>query len=164
MFYKLKTKLLLIAALFLVFLGVKLFVNSSLWQTDVSFNLYFINNELSVDNLDCTEVFPVSREELLPPHTNRQLLVINSLIKGLTETEKDSGYSSLIDPETKVNSVAVDNEIIIVDLSEALENNSGGSCRAEAIRSQIENTLKQFEGIEKVVISVNADFDNILQP
>lgn len=164
MFSKLKTKLLLIAALFLVFLGLKLFVNSSLWQTDLSFNLYFINNELSADNLDCTEVFPVTRKELLPLHADRKLLVLNSLIKGVTETEKDSGYYSLIDPETKVNSVAVDNEIIIVDLSEALENNSGGSCRAEAIRSQIENTLKQFEGIEKVLISVNGDFDNVLQP
>jgi len=39
-----------------------------------------------------------------------------------------------------------------------------GSCRVGAIRAQIEETLKQFPTVQNVIISVNGNTENILEP
>jgi len=45
-----------------------------------------------------------------------------------------------------------------------LEEAVGGSCRVTAIRSQIEQTLKQFSTVQSVIISIDNRTEDILQP
>jgi len=54
--------------------------------------------------------------------------------------------------------------IAFADFSGEIHTYGGGSCRVDAIRSQITNTLKQFLVIEEVVISVDGEKECILQP
>ncbi len=55
---------------------------------------------------------------------------------------------------TKLESLSVSKGTATVIYSPELENYGGGSCYVQAIRSQIETTLKQFSSIKNVVISV----------
>ena len=53
---------------------------------------------------------------------------------------------------------------VYVDFSKELGIGVAGSCRVEAIRSQITETLKQFKNVENVIISIEKETENILQP
>lgn len=53
-----------------------------------------------------------------------------------------------------VRGVRIEDGIAYADFSKELYSYGGGSCRVEAIGSAIENTLKQFPQVEKVVILV----------
>ncbi len=53
-----------------------------------------------------------------------------------------------------VKSVKIKDGIAYADFSKELYSYGGGSCRVEAIETAIVNTLKQFPGVEKVVILV----------
>ncbi|KAA0207066.1 hypothetical protein EDM68_00530 [Candidatus Uhrbacteria bacterium] len=55
---------------------------------------------------------------------------------------------------TRLESLTVSNGTANVVLSSELESYGGGACNVEAIRSQIETTLKQFSTVRNVVISV----------
>jgi spore germination protein GerM len=56
------------------------------------------------------------------------------------------------------------NGIAKVDFDKQIEYQLGGSCRVSALRSQIEETLKQFPTVHKVIISVDGRIDDALQP
>lgn len=51
-----------------------------------------------------------------------------------------------------------------IDFESSLQEGVGGSCRVENIRSQIERRLKQFPFIKDVVISVEGNSEEVLQP
>ena len=61
-------------------------------------------------------------------------------------------------------SLNISNTTAFADFSGEIHAYGGGSCRVDAIRSQITNTLKQFPGIEEVIISVDGERECILQP
>jgi hypothetical protein len=54
----------------------------------------------------------------------------------------------------RVRGVKIKDGVAYADFSKELYSYGGGSCRVEAIGSSIENTLKQFPGVEKVVIYI----------
>ena len=89
---------------------------------------------------------------------------MTELIKGLTETEKAEGFSTAINPGTSIRGLKISDGTARVDFDDNLENGVAGSCRVAAIRAQIEDTLKQFPTVNKVIISVNGRTDDILQP
>ena len=51
-----------------------------------------------------------------------------------------------------------------MDFSRELNDGVAGSCKVMAIRSQITQTLKQFSEIKGVVISVDGEAEEVLQP
>jgi spore germination protein GerM len=53
--------------------------------------------------------------------------------------------------------------VALVDLTERVDA-GGGSCRKQAIVTQIERTLLQFSTVKKVVLSVNGVSTGIFQP
>jgi hypothetical protein len=116
----------------------------------------------SAQGAECENVLAVNREVTSTPAIARAAL--EELLKGPTQEEKNKGYTSLINVGTKINSLNIVNGTATVDFNSTLEENSGGSCRALAIRAQITQTLKQFPTVKNVVISVDGKTEGILQP
>ena len=111
---------------------------------------------------DCEETVAVPRVITRTDAPARAAL--EHLLAGPTSTEREEGYFSAIPAGVSIQRLTLDGGTAEVDLSEQLEAGSGGACRAQAIRSQIENTLLHFPSVETVVISVNGRVDDILQP
>ena len=89
---------------------------------------------------------------------------LEELFKGPTDTEKNAGFSTSINPGVKIQSLTIENGTAKVDFNEQLEYQVGGSCRVSAIRAQITQTLEQFPTIKNVIISINGRTEDILQP
>jgi len=64
----------------------------------------------------------------------------------------------------KIQSLSIENGVAKIDFSKELEQDVGGSCRVSAIRAQITETLKQFETVNEVIISIDSRVEDILQP
>lgn len=122
------------------------------------------------DTLYCDRTYPVSREvSRLSDNRKSYLgeyvyLALAELLKGPTESEKKNGYLSSINEGTKVQQIIIEGGVARVDFNQKLNEGIAGSCRVQAIRSQITETLKQFSEIEDVVISVDGESKQILQP
>jgi len=110
----------------------------------------------------CTEVFAVEREIKKTEAIARA--TIEELIKGPTAEEKQAGYFTGIESDTKINKLTIVDGTAGIDFNEALEEGVGGSCRVVGIRQQIIQTLMQFEKVKKVIISINGRTEDILQP
>ncbi len=108
------------------------------------------------------ELFPVSRTIT---EDNTALSILEELIKGPTESETQSGYYSAINPDTRINSTRVEGKTVYVDLSSELEKGVAGSATVFFIRNQIEKTILGMPfGVEKVIISIDGETEDILQP
>lgn len=128
----------------------------------VEVEIFFMN-----DNLDlwqtCEKAFPVKRE--VSSEANVYRAAIEALLDGPTDEEDGQGYSSVIPDGVKLKSVAADAEgKVTADFDANLDKGVAGSCRVTAIRTQIESTLKQFPEVREVVISVEGDSEEALQP
>ena len=120
--------------------------------------IYFGNSKLNPEMIDCTKVYPVEREILILSNPGD---LIRLLIDGPTQVELDEGYFSTIPKDVILNGISLNNGIINVDFSNL---NSGGSCRVGAIRAQITETLKQIYGVKEIIISVDGNVEEALQP
>lgn len=124
---------------------------------------YFSNDRLDPEPLDCIEAFPVTREMSKTQDIAR--LAIIELLKGPNAQERSQGYFTSIPMfAVRLNSLDVVEGQALADFNEWLDYEVAGSCRVQAIRSQIEQTLKQFPSIKNVVISINGRVNDILQP
>jgi Sporulation and spore germination/Immunoglobulin-like domain of bacterial spore germination len=124
--------------------------------------VYFGNDNLNPEMMDCTLVYAVIR-----PVTNTVTIgraAVEELLKGPTETEIAGGYRTQINMGVKINKLTIENGTAKVDFDKQIEKGMGGSCRVSAIRSQIETTLKQFPTVKNVIISVDGEVDEALQP
>jgi len=123
----------------------------------------YLGNKVFDPNVeDCSKVFPVERMIGDTPAVARAALT--ELLAGPTDTEEQSGYFTSINPGVAIQKLTIDNGVAKVDFDQTLEQAVGGSCRVSAIRSQIEQTLKQFSTVDSVVISINNRTEDILQP
>lgn len=111
---------------------------------------------------ECNEVTAVTRT--IPSTQAVARAAINELLKGPTPQEAQGNRVTTSIPEgVELNSIRVEDGTAFVDFSEEL-NQVGGSCMVTAIRAQIEETLMQFSTVEDVVISVEGNVDEALQP
>ncbi|MFA6252038.1 MAG: GerMN domain-containing protein [Candidatus Paceibacterota bacterium] len=127
----------------------------------VKVKVFFANDNIDKE-VTCNNVYYVEREV-----ENTKAIAtaaINELLKGTTEKEEADGYRTLINSGVKINKLVIENGIAKIDFSSEFEKGMGGSCKVSLIRKQIEETLKQFEAVKSVVISVNGDSESILQP
>ncbi|MDQ3089676.1 MAG: GerMN domain-containing protein [bacterium] len=116
----------------------------------------------SVRGAECEEVISAIRE--VPKVATIGKAAIEELLKGPTTLEQSQGFSTALNPNVKVNSLSISNGIARVDFSSDLNTGVAGSCRVQAIRAQIEETLKQFPTVQNVSISVSGKTENILEP
>lgn len=123
--------------------------------------VYFNNGRFDPE-FSCNKVFSVERESIKIQAVARAAL--EELLKGPTQKEKTDGYLTSINSGVKIQSLTIENGVAKVDFDETLEKSVGGSCRVAAIRAQITQTLKQFQTVKQVVISINGRTEDILQP
>lgn len=128
----------------------------------VSVNLFFTNSEMDFWQ-NCERVFPVSRN--VSSEGNIYRVAIEALLEGPTDEESNRGYGTSIPERAKLKSVAADaNGIVTADFSKYLDQGIGGSCMVGSIRSQIEQTISQFPEVRGVVITVEGNEEEALQP
>jgi hypothetical protein len=128
----------------------------------MTIKVFFGNSEMNPGALDCSINFPIERQIVKTQAVAGAAL--EELLKGPTENEKAQGYFTSINSGVKIQKLTIANGTAAVDFDEQLEFQVGGSCRVAAIASQIRETLKQFETVKEVIISINGRTEDILQP
>lgn len=123
--------------------------------------VYFGNNKLDPE-ITCEKTFPVERE--VRKTTAIGSAALRELIKGPTAAEQEQGYFTSINPATALKMLRIKNGVAYPDFSAKLNENVAGSCQVGFIRAQIQDTLKQFYTVSSVVISINGETEEILQP
>lgn len=121
-------------------------------------NIFFIDPELQEFG-DCS-VVDFEKRTVLKTDSAPEV-AMQELLKGPTS---EWAITSLPEFAT-LSSLTIEDGIATVDFAdESTARWNGGSCHVISLRSQIEQTLLQFPEISQVVISVNGDSQNILQP
>jgi hypothetical protein len=130
-------------------------------QEMMSLEAYFPNSEMDSTE-DCSKVFPLNRE--VPETLAVGRVALEQLVGGLTAQEETEGYFTSINEDVQILSLTVEDGIARADFSRELQDGVAGSCRVMNIRAQIEETLKQFPTVDEVVISIEGQTEDILQP
>ena len=98
------------------------------------------------------------------PRPSTAEAAIAALLEGPTAEEQASGLYSPIPEGTRLKSLSIAGGVARVDFDERMEQHQGGSVRVMAIRQMITRTLKQFPGVDDIIISVEGETEDILQP
>jgi spore germination protein GerM len=64
----------------------------------------------------------------------------------------------------KINKTNLSDGELTVDFDNQLQAGVGGSCRVSAIRAQITKTLMDLPGVDSVLISIDGNIGEALQP
>ena len=118
-------------------------------------------HRMATDDDACDAVWPVART--VEPKRAEAEAVLAELLGGPTPAERQRGFLTNIPEGVQLRSLRVENGTAHADFDRALDR-AAGSCRVLAIRAQIERTLRQLPGIDDVVISVDGDVEEALQP
>jgi len=121
--------------------------------------LYFNSDE---PNGECEKTIPIKR--IVPRTLSIARTIIGELLSGPTEREMAEGYLTSINEGVRINRLVIEDGVAKIDFNKELDEGVGGSCRVAAIRSQIENSLKQISSISEVIISVEGNVEEALQP
>ena len=124
--------------------------------------IFFNNIKFDPGLPNCSKVYSVDRS--IKPTLAVANAALEELFKGLTVEEKNLGYMTNVNSGVKIQKLTIENGLAKVDFSAELEKNGGGSCRSAAIIAQIKQTLKQFSSVQDVLISINGQTEDILQP
>ncbi len=108
------------------------------------------------------EIVEVTRNIDYTVETGRS--AIEKLLSGPTTEEEEDGLSTAIPEGTELIDIDIADGVATVNFSEELHQDVAGSAWVTNIRDQIEQTLMQFETVDDVVISINGETEDILQP
>lgn len=123
--------------------------------------VYFTNSVFDPE-FTCTKVFPVPR--YVPAGAEPMRAAIEELLIGPTVSESMQSYQTSLNPGTELMSIIETDTTVQLDFNEQLDFQVGGSCRVAAIWSQITQTAKQFAPQKEIVLSINGETEEILQP
>lgn len=132
--------------------------------------VFFSNAYEDPGTLNCGITYPTTREiSRLTINWESRLgelayLALRELLKGPTEAEKSLGFFTSINADSNIKTIAIEDGVARVDFNDRFNEGVAGSCKVEAIRSQVTETLKQFPEIKDVIISVDGNSEEILQP
>jgi len=119
-----------------------------------SAKLFFSSQHLDNAVSICDKVFPVSRSGYETTVNAKQ--VLEDLLAGPTEKEKDLGYKTSIPQGVKIQNFEASSNVAKVDLSkELLDIDVDVACRRILMKTQIEETIKNAGGVKDVIITVN---------
>ncbi|GAB4132874.1 MAG: hypothetical protein Kow001_25230 [Acidobacteriota bacterium] len=124
--------------------------------------VFFSNSEQDPESLRCGRVYPVHRR--VPATESVARTALQLLLAGPTEQEAAAGYYSNLNPGVRLLSLELADGVATVDFSEDFATGVSGSCRVEAIRAQIQETLLQFDTVKEIRIRVGGQETPILQP
>lgn len=131
-------------------------------QDTVAIELYFGSSENDPQSLYCDVVYPVKRQ--IPRTSQPARVSLQLLLEGPSPEERSEGYFTSINPGVEIRDLSIERGTARVDFSRALDEGVAGSCRVSAIRAQIEATLRQFESVREVQITVEGQAETVLQP
>ena len=132
--------------------------------------IFFSSTLKDPETLYCDRTYPVDRAvSRLSDNEKSSLaeyayLAISKLLEGPAVYEKEGGYFTSINEGTKVQNIIIEGGIATVDFNDKLNEGIAGSCHVQAIRSQINQTMMQFPEVADVIISINGESEEILQP
>ncbi len=151
-----------------IFGGKPVFVNNSSNNTlpnttltsVLPVKIYFGNKKLNPNLDDCSLVYPVNRTISL--NGDPFLQTLNLLFLGPTEQEKAEGYTSVFSPENKdiLKNLDISHDgIVYIDLYDIrpIMPEISSSCGSSQFIKSIEETLKQFQFVKKVIFAINGD-------
>ncbi len=129
-------------------------------QKTISLKVFYNNSNLNPNSVDCSKVYPLERAMvILPENGNTAQIALQELVKGPTSEEKSQGYISWFSDKTRdiIKNVKTENETAYVNLSDIREliPNASASCGSTEFIAEIENTLKQFPNIKKVIFAID---------
>lgn len=124
--------------------------------------IFFPNSVMDPEMLDCGKVFAVDR--LIPKTATVARAAVEELLKGPTESEQQAGYVTSLPEGVKVQRLVIVDGVAEADFNDQLQFQVGGSCRIQSIRAQIRETLMQFPTVKDVLISIDGETEDILQP
>jgi hypothetical protein len=110
---------------------------------------------------DCARVYPVNRR--VPASISMARLLTEALMQGPTESEKAGGFSFDFPRSGRVESIALRDGTLTIDFTSDLQN-VGGSCRVQAIRASIEETMLRLPTVDRVRILAGGSEELALQP
>ena len=123
--------------------------------------IFFGNSDLNPEG-DCDEVFSVNRE--IEKTQAIALATLRELFKGPSQKEQQEGYLTGLNEGVKIQDLVIEDGVAKVDFNQQLQQGIGGSCMVEGIKAQIKETLKQFNTVDEVTISIDGQTEGILQP
>ncbi len=132
--------------------------------------IFFPNSIQDPLMTNCGRTYPVERAVSRLSENKRtalaeySYLAISELLKGPVGYEKDNGYFTLLNKDSKLEHITIENKVATVDFNDKFNTGVAGSCKIEALRSQISETLKQFPGIDDVKVTVNGKDKDVLKP
>ncbi len=117
--------------------------------------LYYYNPELDrdeSDNIACSKKGLVAVErEISVSQTPVQDTIKHLLLGELTEAEQLQGIETEFPLEGfSLKGASLENNVLTLEFDDPNNQTVGGSCRVNLLRAQIEETAKQFSGIEEV--------------
>ncbi len=119
--------------------------------------VYFGNSKVG-DTLDCAQTAPVVRSI---SGVGKEAGLLLALFSGPSKEEEEQGFNSPFSDETAVlfKSITIRNGIAAVNIADVSKLIPGvsSSCGSESFVSSVENTLQQFDAIDKVVFAIDGD-------
>src|SRR3989338_1174079 len=132
--------------------------------------VFFSNNITDPETLYCDKTYPTERNISVIKGYDTSILgeiaylALAELLSGPTQDEVKKGFFTSISKDAGIKRITIKDCVAMVDFNSELNKGFAGSCKVQAIRSQITETLKQFPGIEEVVISVEGEVEGVLEP
>jgi len=129
-------------------------------KESATIKVFYNNSNFNPNSIDCSQVYPLERTIMVLPETGDLAQVaLQELVKGPTNEEKSLGYISWFSDKTRdiIKNVKTENEIAYVNLSDIREliPSASASCGSTEFIAEIENTLKQFPNIKKVIFAID---------
>ncbi len=135
----------------------------SVRQDTITVDVHFQNAGTDPDADVCVTTYGVARA--VPSATNVYRATVEALLAGPTPAERNAGYATSVPANVILKDIGADaNGIVTANFNATLDRGIAGSCRVGAIRTQIERTLLQFPEVRGVVIQVEGNSDEALQP
>lgn len=142
-----------------VTLPVTFAVASTDARNDIS--VFFTNAQRNPGAADCSRVFAAARS--IASTSGIARAAVEELLRGPTAAERAQSFDSEIPAGTRLRDITIIDGVARADFSREL-NTAAGSCRVTAVRAQIERTLRQFPSVRRVIISVEGNSAEALQP
>jgi hypothetical protein len=131
--------------------------NKILEEETMTLKVYFGNTKLNPNAQDCSKVFAVDRK--IPKTLAVAKTSLTQLFLGPTEGEKSQGYYSWFSDNTRdiLKNIKIENFTAFINLNDIRQiiPNASSSCGSAELLGEINNTLKQFSTISRVIIAID---------
>ncbi len=126
-------------------------------NTQKAIRLFYYNQKLDTDEMGtivCSQNSLVAVDRIIPSTNTPIQDALRLLLKGqLTDHEKAAGLTTEFPLEGfALTTAALQNEKLTATFTDPNNTTSGGACRTNILRSQIEVTARQFAGVTTVTI------------